>query len=56
MLVRIYRIVRNHWNRPRFLAIKNQFHSTHKRTLRVRVESETSGKYEKALVAIIEQN
>ncbi|ORX37898.1 hypothetical protein BD324DRAFT_623703 [Kockovaella imperatae] len=52
----IYRIVRNHWNRPRFNAIKNQYQTTHHRSLRHRVEGETTGKYEKALVAIIEQN
>lgn len=52
----IYRIVRAHWDRPRFGAIKNQFHSNYGRTLKRRVESETTGKYEKALVAIIDMN
>ncbi|ORY34884.1 hypothetical protein BCR39DRAFT_515367 [Naematelia encephala] len=52
----IYRIVRAHWNRPRFNAIKTQFQATHRRSLRQRVESETTGKYERALVAIIDQN
>ncbi|WVQ79405.1 hypothetical protein IAT38_001502 [Cryptococcus sp. DSM 104549] len=52
----IYRLVRNHWNRPRFGAIKNQFQSLYGKTLRRAVEGETSGKYEKALVGIIEQN
>jgi len=51
----IYRIIRAHWNRPRFDAIKAHYHSTHRRTLKQRVEAETSGKYEKALVAIIDQ-
>ena len=50
----IYRLVRLHWNRPRFAAIKNQYQASYKRTLRKRVEGETTGKYEKALVAIIE--
>ncbi|RSH93498.1 hypothetical protein EHS25_007854 [Saitozyma podzolica] len=52
----IYRLVRAHWNRPRFGAIKNQFQASYRTTLRRRVEGETSGKYEKALVAIIDQN
>ncbi|EIW65745.1 hypothetical protein TREMEDRAFT_70412 [Tremella mesenterica DSM 1558] len=52
----IYRIIRAHWNRPRFGAIKNQYQVLHGRTLRHRVESETTGKYEKALVAIIDMN
>ncbi|WWD20122.1 hypothetical protein CI109_104598 [Kwoniella shandongensis] len=52
----IYRIVRNHWNRPRFAAIKNQYQAQYKKSLRRAVEGETTGKYEKALVGIIEQN
>lgn len=55
-MTRIYRIVRAHWNRPRFGAIKNQFQATYRTSLRKRVEGETMGKYEKALVGIIEQN
>jgi annexin A7/11 len=50
-----YRLVRLHWNKPRFQAIKQQYQTTYRRTLRKRVEGETTGKYEKALVAIIEQ-
>lgn len=53
---RIYRLVRCHWNRQRFGAIKNQYQAQYRTTLRKRVEGETSGKYEKALVAIIEQS
>ncbi|WVQ66486.1 uncharacterized protein L199_004667 [Kwoniella botswanensis] len=52
----IYRIVRNHWNRPRFNAIKNQYQAQYGKTLKRAVEGETTGKYEKALVGIIEQN
>ncbi|WVW86705.1 hypothetical protein I302_108759 [Kwoniella bestiolae CBS 10118] len=52
----IYRIVRNHWNRPRFGAIKNQYQAQYGKTLKRAVEGETTGKYEKALVGIIEQN
>lgn len=51
-----YRIVRYHWNRPRFNAIKNQYQQLYRTSLRKRVEGETSGKYEKALVGLIEQN
>jgi len=51
-----YRICRAHWNRPRFAAIKNQYQALYRKSLRRRVEGETSGKYEKALVGIIEQN
>lgn len=51
-----YRLVRASWNRPRFAAVKNAYQQLHSRTLKRRVEGETSGKYEKALVAIIEQN
>ncbi|KAL7424955.1 Annexin C1 [Cryptotrichosporon argae] len=50
-----YRIVRAHWDRARFAAIKQAFQATHRRDLRSRVETETSGKYERALVAIIAQ-
>ncbi|OCF46073.1 annexin XIV [Kwoniella heveanensis CBS 569] len=52
----IYRIVRSHWNRPRFNAIKNAYQQTYGKTLKRAVEGETTGKYEKALVGIIEQN
>jgi len=52
----IYRLVRLHWNRPRFQAIKSAFEATYRTTLRRRVEGETTGKYEKALVGIIDQN
>lgn len=51
-----YRLIRMHWNRPRFGAIKQTYHQRYGKTLRKRVEGETSGKYERALVAIIEQN
>ncbi|WWC65670.1 uncharacterized protein I303_108291 [Kwoniella dejecticola CBS 10117] len=52
----IYRIVRSHWNRPRFNAIKNQYQALYGKSLKRAVEGETTGKYEKALVSIIEQN
>lgn len=52
----IYRLLRCHWNRPKFASIKSQFQTRYRTTLRKRVEGETTGKYEKALVAIIEQS
>lgn len=51
-----YRLVRLSWNKARFAAIKNQYQATYGKSLRKRVEGETTGKYERALVAIIEQN
>ncbi|ODO06933.1 hypothetical protein I350_04294 [Cryptococcus amylolentus CBS 6273] len=51
-----YRLARAHWNRPRFNSIKNQYQGSYNKSLRRAVEGETTGKYEKALVAIIEQN
>lgn len=51
-----YRLVRLSWNKARFAAIKNQYQATYGKPLRRRVEGETTGKYEKALVAIIDQN
>jgi hypothetical protein len=53
---RIYRLLRCHWNRPKFASIKSQYQTRYRTTLRKRVEGETTGKYEKALVAIIEQS
>jgi annexin A7/11 len=53
---RIYRIVRAHWNRQRFGAIKAEYQRLYRSSLDRRVKGETTGKYERALVAIIEQN
>jgi len=53
---RIYRLLRCHWNRPKFAQVKAQYQTRYRTTLRKRVEGETTGKYEKALVAIIEQS
>lgn len=39
---RIYRLVRMHWNKARFAAVKNQFQATYRRTLKNRVEGEVS--------------
>lgn len=51
-----YRLCRMHWNRPRFAMIKQQYQGMYRRDLISRVKSETSGKYENALVALIQQN
>lgn len=51
-----YRLCRMHWNRHRFAQVKNQYRAMYHRDLISRVKSETSGKYEKALVALIQQN
>lgn len=56
LMTRIYRLLRCHWNRPKFANVKSQFQTRYRTTLRKRVEGETTGKYEKALVAIIEQS
>lgn len=47
--------MRAHWNRPRFQAIKQQYQTSYGQSLKRAVEGETTGKYEKALVALIEQ-
>jgi annexin A7/11 len=51
-----YRLIRLSWNKPRFAAIKSQFQATYRKSLVSAVKGETTGKYENALVAIIEQN
>ncbi|KIJ49217.1 hypothetical protein M422DRAFT_45131 [Sphaerobolus stellatus SS14] len=50
----IMRIIRAHWNRPRFQAIKQAYQQTHGKSLERRVKSETSGDYENFMVAIID--
>lgn len=51
-----YRLVRLSWNKQRFAAIKSQYQATYGKSLRKAVEGETTGKYENAVVAIIDQN
>lgn len=50
----IWRLVRAHWNRPRFEQIKQAYQVKYKRSLVSRVKGETSGHFEDALVAIID--
>jgi annexin A7/11 len=47
----IWRIVRLHWNRPRFEAVKQAYQGLYGKSLRKRVEGETTGKYEVSLRA-----
>jgi len=49
----IYRIIRAHWNRARFDAIKQLYHQKHGKTLLARVRSETSGDYRDFMSAVI---
>jgi len=41
-----WRIVRGHWNRPRFEAVKQAYQRTYGKSLKKRVEGETTGKFE----------
>ncbi|CAO1628847.1 unnamed protein product [Parajaminaea phylloscopi] len=50
----VYRVMRLHWDRPRFEEVKRCYaHTVHKKGLRHRVEGETSGDYKRMLVAVI---
>lgn len=42
----IWRIVRAHWNRARFEAVKQAYQGMYGKSMRKRVEGETTGKYE----------
>ncbi|KAL0571115.1 hypothetical protein V5O48_010847 [Marasmius crinis-equi] len=47
------RIVRLHWDKQRFQAVKAAYHKKYKKSLDHRVSGETSGDYKKLLLAII---
>ncbi|KAL7413054.1 hypothetical protein BDY24DRAFT_390471 [Mrakia frigida] len=49
----IWRIVRAHWDRPRFEAIKRAYMGLYGQTLQARVRGDTSGDYQKLLVAVV---
>ncbi|GMK55288.1 hypothetical protein CspeluHIS016_0203440 [Cutaneotrichosporon spelunceum] len=51
-----YRLCRMHWDRQRFGMVKNEYRQIYHKDLINRVQGETSGKYERALVALINQN
>ncbi|KIK69997.1 hypothetical protein GYMLUDRAFT_213006 [Collybiopsis luxurians FD-317 M1] len=48
----VRRIVRHHWDRSRFEAIKAVYHKKYKKSLESRVAGETSGDYKKLLVEL----
>ncbi|KAF9258306.1 Annexin [Marasmius fiardii PR-910] len=49
----VWRIVRFHWDKPRFEAIKKAYHKKYKKSLESRVSGETSGDYKKMMLALI---
>ncbi|KAJ4480339.1 hypothetical protein C8R41DRAFT_798870 [Lentinula lateritia] len=49
----VRRIIRYHWDRPRFEAIKAAYQKKYRKSLEGRIAGETSGDYKKLLVAIV---
>ncbi|KAF8511000.1 hypothetical protein BU17DRAFT_97598 [Hysterangium stoloniferum] len=49
----IYRVIRSHWNRARFGAIKEFYQQTFGKALLAQVRSETSGDYREFMAAVI---
>ncbi|KAJ4467255.1 hypothetical protein J3R30DRAFT_3718159 [Lentinula aciculospora] len=49
----IRRIVRYHWDKPRFEAMKAAYQKKYRKPLESRIAGETSGDYKKLLVAIV---
>jgi len=52
----IYRLVRAHWNPNRLEAIKSAYKQRYGKPLEARVKGETSGDYQKLLVAIVKSS
>jgi annexin A7/11 len=50
----VTRIVRLHWNKAHLGQVKKAYHHHYKRDLRDRVKGETSGNYEKLMLALLE--
>ncbi|OKL62626.1 hypothetical protein UA08_01249 [Talaromyces atroroseus] len=50
----VTRIVRLHWNKAHLDQVKRAYHHHYKRDLRDRVRGETSGDYEKLMLALLE--
>lgn len=50
----IQRVVRAHWNKQHMQQVKVEFQKKYKKDLKRRIEGETSGDYERLLVACIE--
>ena len=55
-IILINRLVRAHWNPSRLEAIKTAYKQRYGKTLEARVKGETSGDYQKLLVAIIKSS
>jgi annexin A7/11 len=49
----VARVVRFHWDRAALANIKGAFHQRYKKSLAGRIKAETSGDYERLLVACI---
>lgn len=50
----VYRLLRAHWNRPRFEMVKRVYKDTQsKRGLKKRIDGETSGDYKRFLLAVV---
>ncbi|KAJ3797112.1 hypothetical protein GGU11DRAFT_878107 [Lentinula aff. detonsa] len=49
----VRRVVRYHWDRPRFEAIKAAYQKKYRKSLEGRIAGETSGDYKRLLVAIV---
>lgn len=47
------RIVRLHWDKPRYQAVKEAYHKKYKKSLESRVAGETSGDFKKILLALV---
>ena len=56
MIFILYRLVRAHWNPNRLEAIKIAYKQRYGKPLEARVRGETSGDYQKLLVAIIKSS
>lgn len=50
----IQRVVRAHWNQHHMAQVRAEFQKTYKRELVKRIKGETSGDYERLLVALVE--
>jgi annexin A7/11 len=55
-LILLYRLVRAHWDPNRLEAIKDAYRRRYGKPLEGRVKGETSGDYQKLLVAIVKSS
>ena len=56
VIILFNRLVRAHWNPSRLEAIKTAYKQRYGKTLEARVKGETSGDYQKLLVAIVKSS